>query len=106
MERARLRRTLSRSVGAGGEVEPGLVRQRLLERLAASPARYVLVTLEDLWLERRLQNVPGTSDERPNWKRRASRSLDEITRDATLRRMLNAIDERRSTHHARTVSNG
>src|SRR5690606_4064371 len=75
--RAALRIRLSRSVGAGGEVDAGLVRQRLLERLAASAARYVLVTLEDLWLEDRPQNVPGTSHERPNWQRRARRTLDE-----------------------------
>jgi 4-alpha-glucanotransferase len=105
-ERADLRRTLSRSVGAGGEVEPELVRQRLLERLAASPARYVLVTLEDLWLEDRPQNVPGTSSERPNWQRRARRSLSEIIGDAAVRRMLNAIGERRRTPPIRTVSNG
>ncbi|MBR9990281.1 MAG: 4-alpha-glucanotransferase [Gemmatimonadetes bacterium] len=96
-QRAKLRLLLSRSVGAGGEVEPGLVRQRLLERLAASPARYVLVTLEDLWLEERPQNVPGTSSERPNWRRRLSRSLNEIMEDAAVRRMLNAIGERRRT---------
>jgi 4-alpha-glucanotransferase len=105
-ERAELRQALSRSVGAGGEVEPALVRQRLLERLAGSPARYVLVTLEDLWLEERPQNVPGTSGERPNWTRRASRSLNEITSDAALRRMMNAIGERRRTPHSRIVNNG
>jgi 4-alpha-glucanotransferase len=87
-------------------VEPGLVRQRLLERLAASQARYVLVTLEDLWLEDRPQNVPGTSSQRPNWQRRARRSLNEIIEDAALRRMLNAIGERRSTPPVRTVSHG
>jgi 4-alpha-glucanotransferase len=94
--RALLRESLSRSLGAGGEVEPGLARQRLLERLAAAPARYLLVNLEDLWLEEQPQNVPGTSDERPNWKRRASRSLNDITRDAAIRRMLESIAMRRS----------
>jgi 4-alpha-glucanotransferase len=103
-QRAQLRLQLSRSVGAGGVVEPGLVRQRLLERLASSPARYVLVTLEDLWLEDRPQNVPGTSTERPNWRRRASRSLDEIIEDAALRRMLNAIAERRRARTARSTN--
>jgi 4-alpha-glucanotransferase len=101
-ERQRLRQVLSRAVGAGGEVAPDLVRQRLLERLAASPARYVLVTLEDLWLEDRPQNVPGTSDERPNWRRRASRSLEEIIDDAAVRRMLNPLGERRATPPPRT----
>ena len=103
-QRARLRRRLSRDVGAGGEIEPGLVRQLLLERLAASPARYVLVTLEDLWLEERPQNVPGTSAERPNWQRRASRSLDDIIEDAAVRRMLNAIGERRRMRPDRSLN--
>jgi 4-alpha-glucanotransferase len=66
----------------------------------------VLVTLEDLWLEDRPQNVPGTSTERPNWRRRACRSLDEIIEDAALRRMLNAIGERRKARPARAMSNG
>jgi 4-alpha-glucanotransferase len=104
--RARLRLSLSRSVGAGGEIEPALVRQRLLERLAASPARYVLVTLEDLWLEDRPQNVPGTSAERVNWQRRATRSLDDIIEDAATRRMLNAIGERRRATPRSTRDHG
>jgi 4-alpha-glucanotransferase len=103
-QRARLRQLLSRSLGAGGAVEPGLARQRLLERLAASPAHFVLVTLEDLWLEDQPQNVPGTSEERPNWKRRASRSIDEITQDAALRRMLASIDSRRSQAQQKPTS--
>jgi 4-alpha-glucanotransferase len=41
-----------------------------LSYLAASPARVVLVNLEDLWLEPRPQNVPGTGIERPNWCRK------------------------------------
>jgi 4-alpha-glucanotransferase len=93
--RSRLREALSRDLGAGGVIEAGLARQRLLERLAGSRARYVLINLEDLWLEDRPQNVPGTSAERPNWKRRASRPLDDIVADASLRRVLKSIAERR-----------
>jgi 4-alpha-glucanotransferase len=79
------------------------VRQRLLERLAASAARYVLVTLEDLWLEDRPQNVPGTSHERPNWQRRARRTLDEIVADPGIRRMLRSIDEHRKQRRNRNA---
>jgi 4-alpha-glucanotransferase len=95
-DRALLRRAISADIGAGGEVGAALARQRLLERLAASTARYLVITLEDLWLEERPQNVPGTSAERPNWKRRASRTLDQIMADASIRRMLRAVADRRS----------
>lgn len=50
----------------------------LYRALAAGPADVVLVTLEDLWLEDEPQNVPGTCDERPNWRRKARHTLDEI----------------------------
>jgi 4-alpha-glucanotransferase len=95
--RAQLRVSLSRAVGGGGEIDTAVARQRLLERLAASAAHYVMVNLEDLWLEDRPQNVPGTSDERPNWRRRAARDLPAITTDGAIRRMLNSIAERRRT---------
>jgi 4-alpha-glucanotransferase len=104
--RAELRLKLSRSLGAGGEMDVALARQRLLERLSASPARYVLVTLEDLWLEPLPQNVPGTSSERPNWQRRARRSLDEIMQDAAVARMLKSIGERRRAPATANASHG
>jgi len=47
------------------------VLRALLAYLAASPARIIVVNLEDLWLERRPQNVPGTGLGRPNWRRKA-----------------------------------
>jgi 4-alpha-glucanotransferase len=46
--------------------------------LSTSPGRVVLVNLEDLWLETRPQNVPGTSSERPNWQRKAGYSLEKF----------------------------
>jgi len=50
-----------------------------LSYLAASPARLLLVNLEDLWLEKVPQNVPGTTDENPNWQRKARYSLEEFS---------------------------
>ena len=52
--------------------------------LAAGPAEVVLVTLEDLWLEDRPQNVPGTSTERPNWRRPFARSLADLGVDPSI----------------------
>ena len=63
--------------------------------LAASPAHVVLVTVEDLWLEPAPQNVPGTSDERPNWRRPWSRPLDQVLADPALAAALTAVATRR-----------
>jgi len=59
--------------------------------LAAGPAHVVLVTLEDLWLEPQPQNVPGTSDERPNWRRPASRTIEQVVADPVVRAILDEI---------------
>jgi len=63
-----------------------------LRELAASEAREVVVTLEDLWLETRPQNVPGTVDEHPNWRRRATRTLEEIRTDPHVLGVLGDVD--------------
>jgi 4-alpha-glucanotransferase len=47
-------------------------------KLANSEAWLVLVTLEDLWLETRSQNRPGTTTEHPNWQAKLRVSLDEL----------------------------
>jgi 4-alpha-glucanotransferase len=60
------------------------VRDAVLRFLAKSDAETVLVTLEDLWNEERSQNVPGTATERPNWRRKSRRTLDELIADESL----------------------
>ncbi|MFQ5889059.1 MAG: 4-alpha-glucanotransferase [Gemmatimonadota bacterium] len=62
-----------------------------LAHLAASPARYVLVSLEDLWGEVEPHNVPGTLDERPNWRRRARLTLHELAEDRRVTALLAAL---------------
>jgi 4-alpha-glucanotransferase len=64
------------------------VFEAVLRFLAKGPAETVLVTLEDLWGEERSQNVPGTSTERPNWKRKAARRVEEIRADRKLQEFL------------------
>jgi 4-alpha-glucanotransferase len=60
--------------------------------LARSEAEFLLVNLEDLWLEPLPQNVPGTWDERPNWMRKARYSLEAIRRMPELLDVLKSID--------------
>ena len=53
----------------------------LLSFLAASPAHIVLVNLEDLWMETRRQNMPGTHGVGSlNWRRKAAYSLESFSR--------------------------
>jgi 4-alpha-glucanotransferase len=51
-----------------------------LSFLSASRAHTVMVNLEDLWLETRPQNVPGTGDRYPSWQRKARYALEEFCR--------------------------
>lgn len=57
----------------------GALLRACLSHLAASRARVLLVNLEDLWLENSPQNIPGTTGEYPNWRRKARFSLDEFS---------------------------
>ena len=95
-ERRRLREALvhyfaQRCMVGEGEVLPQIVAA-CLKFLARGEASVVLVNLEDLWLERRPQNVPGTHRERPNWRRKAARTLEAITADPALGDLLREID--------------
>jgi 4-alpha-glucanotransferase len=67
---------------SGRDPAPPDLAVACLAYLAAGDARAVLVNLEDLWGETRPQNVPGTGDEEPNWRRRAAMSLEAITTGA------------------------
>ena len=64
-------------LGADYEIEE--VYRGCLTILAESPARRVIVNLEDLWLETQPQNIPGTIDKQhPNWRRRSRYTLEEL----------------------------
>jgi 4-alpha-glucanotransferase len=75
--------------------EPGATLRASLEAMAASNTRLLLVNLEDLWLSKDPQNVPGTHRERPNWRQKAGLSLEEMRDDERVTGTLRAIDDRR-----------
>jgi 4-alpha-glucanotransferase len=62
----------------------------LLDRLGRGEAELAVVNIEDLWLETEPQNVPGTSTERPNWRRPLRHRVDALpsTVDAGLTRLV------------------
>jgi 4-alpha-glucanotransferase len=46
--------------------------------LAQRSAEIVLLSLEDLWCETESQNLPTTTTERPNWRRKFAMTIEEI----------------------------
>jgi len=64
-----------------------------LFQLASADADLVLVNFEDLWLEPSPQNVPGTWEERPNWKRKARFSLEQIRKMDSVTEILKTINQ-------------
>lgn len=77
------------------ESGPEAVLRGLLRFLGRSEAAMVLVNLEDLWLEDRPQNVPGTSWERPNWRRKARYAFEEFSRSARVEQILGELNRDR-----------
>jgi len=63
-----------------------------LSFLADSDADLLMINLEDLWLETRPQNVPGTTTERVNWGRRTRYPLEEIRQMPRVLRTLRVVD--------------
>jgi 4-alpha-glucanotransferase len=80
--------------GRGRATEEAVLCRRL-EHLAESPARMVLVNLEDLWYETEPQNVPGTHTERPNWQRKAKYSFEDFSKRRDVLDPLQRVDELR-----------
>jgi 4-alpha-glucanotransferase len=68
------------------------VLEACLSFLAASRSRVVLVNLEDLWLEKKPQNIPSTKTEYHNWQRRARYSLEQFCQLPQVIDTLHTID--------------
>jgi 4-alpha-glucanotransferase len=91
-----LARVLGRELGVDVSADPEPTLAAALEWLGGTPAQIVLATLEDLWLEERPQNVPGTHRERPNWRRRFARTLEEAFADPQLVTVLEHLQRARA----------
>jgi 4-alpha-glucanotransferase len=97
--RAALRELLAAALpaarhGGGKDLCVAVLHDRL-EHLARSGARLLVINLEDLWGETLPQNVPGTRDERPNWRRKARLAFEEFSVRADVVETLRRIDELR-----------
>ena len=87
--RGKARAALAAFLGVDEDGEA--VLRAIVERMGRGAARAVIVTLEDLWGETAPQNTPGTSRERPNWKRKARLSLEEMQASVEVTEALRAL---------------
>ena len=76
-----------------GEASEAAILNAWLAYLAGQNEDFLLINLEDLWLEPAPQNVPGTWRERPNWQRKARYSLEQIRRLRPVGDFLHAISD-------------
>jgi 4-alpha-glucanotransferase len=95
-ERARAVRWLAERLDSRVE-EPQAFLAKLLEWLGRSESPLVVAWLEDLWLEERGVNLPGTrSSERPNWQRPMRRLLEEVFADAEGEGLIRKLQQARN----------
>ena len=80
-----------------GEPDALAVLKAWLCHLSASGAAWVLINLEDSWLEALPQNVPGTREERPNWRRKARHGLEAARSMPSLLDILAAVGQSRQS---------
>jgi 4-alpha-glucanotransferase len=89
--RARLRKSLRRFLKRRN------VFQGCIEFLGRSKASVVLVNLEDLWNETQPQNVPATTKERPNWRRRLRYSIEQMRDSRHIQKALHRLGQTRDS---------
>ena len=98
---AALRRLPGAASGGRGTSDPLQMLQHCLAQLARSLASLAIVNFEDLWLEERPQNVPGTSWEYPNWRRKARYSLEALASLPRVTETLRLVARGRATRRSR-----
>lgn len=91
IEFLRKHRVWLRDAGASDE-DVVRIALALMRELVAQETDITIVNLEDLWAEKRPQNVPGTSSEE-NWRRRASQSVEQVRQSAFIRREMRRMSE-------------
>ncbi|MEO1128701.1 MAG: 4-alpha-glucanotransferase, partial [Planctomycetota bacterium] len=90
--------TFMRKNGLLRQDDAASMRDAVMSYLADSDADFLLVNIEDLWLENHWQNVPGTTDEYPNWRHKLRLDFEAMRDDPDIERLLRRIDELRKAH--------
>jgi 4-alpha-glucanotransferase len=91
-----LRLKLEKLPGVGAGDTPARVVHAAYAELAKAPSAVIAATLEDALVVERRPNLPGTTDERPNWRMTLPRTVEQLEDDedlAALARLLSARSE-------------
>lgn len=78
-----------------GEADAARIARAAVLLLGRSDADIVVANLEDLWGEELPQNVPGTTDEQPNWRRRAKLDLAALATEPCVVDTFRQLDDAR-----------
>lgn len=95
-DREQARNVLGNTVGYYSDEWDEELLVRLHEYLAASPAQWVSIQLEDLLFERRPVNIPGTEESQyPNWRRRLVQTVHQLDQSKSAQRVLQTLASER-----------
>ncbi|MEM8628442.1 MAG: 4-alpha-glucanotransferase, partial [Pseudomonadota bacterium] len=92
-QRASLREVNALSLNAS----PQTISDTVQSALAASPATLVSVQLDDVFGELEAQNLPGTIDAHPNWRRRLGVEVEDMAGHPALNRIADVMNAHRPT---------
>ncbi len=96
-KRALVRFLMQHGYLRGDPSDIALVFRACVSFLADSPARMLLLNMEDLWLETEQQNVPGVVEGHPNWQRKARYDFDSFPKMPGVLDLLGRVNRARRT---------
>jgi len=96
-KRALVRFLMQHGYLRGDPSDIALVFRACVSFLADSPARMLLLNMEDLWLETEQQNVPGVVEGHPNWQRKARYDFDTFSKMPEVLDLLERVNRARRT---------
>ena len=100
-DRARLLEALAAQglLPSGGDTDPaswpemsGELTRAVCQYLACAPSKVMVVQFEDVLGQTGQANLPGTTDQHPNWLRKLSLDLEDLLEDPRLKAMAKTLD--------------
>ncbi|XUX01171.1 MAG: 4-alpha-glucanotransferase [Dehalogenimonas sp.] len=83
---------------------PMEVYKAICRVMASSDVEFMLINIDDLCGSTKSQNIPGTCNEHPNWRRRTQLSLEQLEVDPEVDSFLKEIDALRKRSNVQTMT--